>query len=168
MRHAGRSGSHSKPRGTCLTTIEPIPEPTTPTEPWGDLFAKLQQRYPKVREPIVDALTALMQDPDIDVQHAKTVAAANGMRITATGVLAAERRLSRQDRHDEQKTAKRPTTPATPATAHPGSVRRHRAQAQDVEAEALSKKVVDKIQGAGSAEAERLRETMLMLTAAIG
>ena len=155
-----------------MTTQEPFPEPTTPTEPWGDLFAKLQQRYPKVREPIVAALTALMQNPGIDVEHAKAVAAANGMRITAASVAAAERLLSRQDRHDEQQADRRPTAAATPAAAHPGSVRRQRAQAHDVDAEALIKQVVDKIQVAGNAEAERLRETMrkavLMLTAAIG
>jgi hypothetical protein len=155
-----------------MTTLEPFPEPTTPTEPWGDLFAKLQQRYPKVREPIVAALTALMQNPGIDVEHAKAVAAANGMRITAASVAAAERLLSRQDRHDEQQTARQPTAPATPAAAQPSSVRRHRAQAQDVDAEALIKQVVDKIQGAGNAEAERLRETMrkaiATLQAAVG
>jgi hypothetical protein len=125
-----------------MTTLEPFPEPTTPTEPWGDLFAKLQLRYPKVREPIVAALTALIQNPGIDVDHAKAVAAANGMRITAASVAAAERLLSRQDRHDEMQTATRPTAPATPASTPPGN-----------------------------AEAERLRETMrravLMLTAAI-
>ena len=155
-----------------MTTLEPFPEPTTPTEPWGDLFAKLQLRYPKVREPILAALTALMQNPGIDVDHAKAVAAANGVRITAASVGAAERLLSRQDRHDEPQAAMRPTVPATPAAAHPGSGRRQRVQAHDVDAEALIKQVVDKIQGAGNAEAERLRETMrravAMLTGAIG
>jgi hypothetical protein len=57
---------------TAMTAIDLIPEPTT-TKPWNDLFDELKTRYPKVREPILAALAALMQDPDIDAEHAKAV-----------------------------------------------------------------------------------------------
>lgn len=100
-----------------MTTLNPIPDLTPPTEPWNDLFARLQLRYPKVHEPIVAALAALMQNPGSDIDHAKAVAAANGMRITAASVAAAERLLSRQDGADEPQPARRPGARATPAAA---------------------------------------------------
>ena len=80
-----------------MTATEHFAEPATTTRPWHDLLDELKIRYPKVREPIVAALAVLMQNPGIDVDHAKAVAAANGVRITAASVSAAQRLLARQD-----------------------------------------------------------------------
>jgi len=73
----------------------PSPRRRRPS-PWNDLFDELKSRYPKVREPIVAALATLMQDPDIDPEHAKAVAAANGIRITAASIAGAQRVLARR------------------------------------------------------------------------
>ncbi len=57
----------SPPKDHHHTAIDPIPEPTT-TQPWNELFDELKARYPKVRERILAALAALMQNPDIDAE----------------------------------------------------------------------------------------------------
>ena len=79
-------------------------------------------------------------------------------RITAASVAAAERLLSRQDGADEPQPTRRPGARAIPAAAQPGRKRHPRATTKDIDAEALIKSVVDKIQGAGNAEADRLRD----------
>ena len=155
-----------------MTAIEPIPEPTTTTRPWNDLLDELKARYPRVREPIVAALAVLMQNPDIDVDHAKAVAAANGVRITAASVAGAQRLLARQDGAAAPKVPRTPKAAVMAATPQPGRVRRLRAAAKEVDAEALIKQVVGKIQDAGHAEAERLRDAIqkaiVVLRAATG
>jgi len=109
------------------------------------------------REPILAALAALMQDPDIDAEHAKAVAAANGIRITAASVAGAQRLLSRQDA---------PTTVAPPkdkpakavAKARPG--RPARRPEANLDVEALIRATAERIQNQGHVEADRLRGAM--------
>lgn len=142
-----------------MTTLDPIPDLTPPTEPWNELFATLKLRYPKVREPIVAALTALMQNPGSDADHAKAVAAANGMRITAASVAAAERLLSRQGGDSGQTRSKATTTAGKAIASNTVRARRQRAPTT-VDPEALIRGVVTEIQNAGNAEADRLRDAM--------
>ncbi len=137
-----------------MTAIDPIPEPTT-TQPWNDLFDELKTRYPKVREPILAALAALMQNPDIDAERAKAVAAANGIRITAASIAAAQRLLSRQDAPTEIAPPKdKPAKPA--AKARPG--RPARRPEANLDVEALIRATAERIQNQGNVEADRLRD----------
>ena len=88
-----------------------------------------------------------------------------GVRITAASINGARNLM-----------AKRETVPTEPATApvaeRPARPRRDRAPEPAVDAEALIKQVVGKLQAQGNAEAERLRDAMrkvvAILQAAIG
>ena len=144
-----------------MTDTEPIPQPSAGgTSDQDAQFAQLKARYPKVREPILVALHILSQNPDIDPDDAKAQAALRGVRITAASLNAAQRLLSRQDGA--------PAVAATPARARRnGAVaatkpqpRRPRAAKPDLNAEALIRGVVSKIQDQGNAETERLRDAM--------
>jgi len=143
-----------------MTTTETKTE-STATSPadasWTESFEALKARYPKQREAIVMALHILMHDPKIASDDAKAQAKLHGVRITAASLSAAQRLLSRQDDGDG---AEAPKVRKAPATAKTGRVRRPRAAGKDVDAEALIKQVVVKIQHAGNAEADRLREAM--------
>jgi len=136
-----------------MTAIDLIPEPTT-TQPWNDLFDELKTRYPKVREPILAALAALMQNPDIDAEHAKAVAAANGIRITAASIAAAHRLLSRQDATTEIAPPKDKPAKAV-AKARPG--RPARRPEANLDVEALIRATAERIQTQGNVVADRLR-----------
>jgi|JRYL01.1.fsa_nt_gb hypothetical protein len=124
---------------------------TAPTDPWTIDLAALQARYPKVREPILAAMLAITQNPGAEIDDLKKIAAEHGVRITAASVAAAERLHSRQD--DQV------AVPTTPELAAKTAARRPRpaAPAAPVDAEALIRQVADKIQAAGSLEADRLR-----------
>ena len=139
-----------------MTAIDPIPEPTT-TQPWNDLFEELKTRYPKVREPILAALAVLMQDPDIDAEHAKAVAAANGIRITAASIAAAQRLLERQDATTEVAPHKDKPAKAV-AKARPG--RPARRPEANLDVEALIRATAERIQAQGNVETDRLRSAM--------
>ena len=137
-----------------MTAIDLIPEPTT-TQPWTDLFEELKTRYPKVREPVLAALAVLMQDPDIDVEHAKAVAAANGFRITAASIAGAQRLLSRQGATTEIAPPKDKPAKAV-AKARPG--RPARRPEANLDVEALIRATAERIQTQGNVEADRLRD----------
>ena len=136
-----------------MTATETMTNPNTKT----DAFEALKARYPKVREPIVMALHILTQAPNISLDDAKAQAAARGIRITAASVSAAQRLLSRQDAGDAPKAAPRPQAKAVPTAPTAARTRRPRA-AKEIDAQALIKQVVDRIQDAGSAETQRLRD----------
>ena len=144
-----------------MTETEPMHEPAANGTPdWDSQFADLKARFPKVREPILVALHILTHNPDIEIDDAKAQAALRGVRITAASLNAAQRLLSRQDGA--------PAAAAAPARARRnGTVaatkpqpRRPRATKPDVDADALIRDVVTKIQDQGNAEAERLRQAM--------
>ncbi len=137
-----------------MTATEKPTETTTPGT-WAHNLAALQARYPKAREPILAALAALMQNPDIDAEHAKAVAAANGIRITAASIAAAQRLLSRQDAttgiappKDKPAKALAKTRPGRPA----------RRPDANLDVEALIRATAERIQTQGSAEVDRLRD----------
>lgn len=88
-------------------------------------------------------MAVLMQDPDIDVEHAKAVAAANGFRITAASIAAAHRLLARQDATTEIAPPKdKPVKPV--AKARPG--RPARRPEANLDVEALIRATAERIQ----------------------
>ncbi len=126
---------------------------TTPTDTWTDEIAALKARHPHVRDPILAALNLLLTNPNITDDDAKARAAMRGVRITAASINGARNLM-----------AKRETAAATEAPAPPGErptrPRRERAPEPAVDAEALIRQVVGKLQAQGNAEAERLRDAM--------
>ena len=144
-----------------MTTTE-----TTATDTWTDELAALKARHPNVRDPILAALNLLLTDPNITDDDAKARAAMRGVRITAASINGARNLLAKRE------TAV-PTEPtATPATDRPARPRRERAPEPAVDAEALIKQVVGRLQAQGNAEAERLRDAMrkamAVLASAVG
>lgn len=148
-----------------MTTTETIPTATT-TDTWADELAALRARHPHVREPILAALNILLADPNITDDDAKARAAMRGVRITAASINGARNLLAKRE-------TTAPSEPmATPVTERPARQRRERAPEPAVDAEALIKQVVGKLQAQGNAEAERLRDAMrkaiTLLAGAIG
>ena len=123
---------------------------------WHAHFAELQSRYKHVRPAIVAALCVLQQDPDVSVDDAKARASEHGVRITAASVNAARRLLSRQDGAPATDDAQ----PKAAVPAKPARERRPRGNDGGVDAEALIRGVVSKLQDRGNAEAERLRSAI--------
>jgi|SoiMethySBSTD1v2_1073268.scaffolds.fasta_scaffold350019_2 hypothetical protein len=135
---------------TTLTVNDPA------SKLWNQQLAELQSRYKHVRPAIVAALCVLHEDPDASVDDAKARAAEHGVRITAASVNAAQRLLARQDGAPATNAAE----PKAAAPAKPTRERRPRANDGAVDAEALIRQVVGKLQNQGNAEAERLRGVM--------
>ncbi|MFN7587858.1 MAG: hypothetical protein ACK5UQ_05040 [Planctomycetota bacterium] len=127
---------------------------TTPTDTWTDEIAALKARYPHVRDPILAALNLLLTDPNITDDDAKARAAMRGVRITAASINGARNLLAKRE------TAATTEPTATTAAERPARPRRERAPEPAVDAEALIKQVVGKLQAQGNAEAERLRDAM--------
>ena len=130
---------------------------TIPTDTWTAELAQLRARYKHVREPILVALNILLHDENVALEDAKARAAMRGAKITAASVNAAQRLLARQD---EPREATATTDAATAPSKTAGSVRPARAPQPAPNAEALIRDVVQKLQGQGNAEAERLRAAM--------
>lgn len=114
--------------------------------------------------PILAALAALMQNPDIDAEHAKAVAAANGIRITAASIAGAQRLLERQDATTEIAPPKDKPAKAV-AKARPG--RPARRPEANLDVEALIRATAERIQTQGNVEADRLRDAMLKAIAVL-
>ena len=127
---------------------------TTPTDTWTDEIAALKARYPHVRDPILAALNRLLTDPNITDDDAKARAAMRGVRITAASINGARNLMAKRE------TAVPIEPTATTAAERPARPRRERAPEPAVDAEALIKQVVGKLQAQGNAEAERLRDAM--------
>ncbi|HEX5050807.1 MAG TPA: hypothetical protein VFZ65_03460 [Planctomycetota bacterium] len=150
-----------------MTTATSVPAADT----WTTQLEQLRARYKHVREPILVALNILLHDPNIALDDAKAQAAVHGVKITAASVSGAQRLLSRMDGEPATTAPTVPTTVADQKTGRSRPARRTRPAEGAVDAEALIRQVVGKLQNQGNAEAERLRETMRkairMLQAAI-
>ena len=144
-----------------MTTTE-----TTAPDTWTDEIAALKARHPHVRDPILAALNLLLTDPSITDDDAKARAAMRGVRITAASINGARNLLAKRE------TAVPIEPTAAPAAERPARPRRERAPEPAVDAEALIKQVVGKLQAQGNAEAERLRDAMrkamAVLASAVG
>jgi len=153
-----------------MTATATMADPTTDT--WTKQLEQLKARYKHVRQPILVALNILLHDKDISIEDAKAQAQLHGTRITAASVSAAQRLLSRMDAPVAATPARAAQPAATTAPTPTRAPRRPRAADAPVDAESLIKNVVAKIQGQGTAEAERLRDAMrkaiAMLQTAVG
>jgi hypothetical protein len=131
---------------------------------WTDEIAALKAGHPHVRDPILAALNLLLTDPNITDTDAKARAAMRGVRITAASINGARNLLAKRE-------TAMPTEAPAPAPERPAR-RRERAPEPAVDAEALIKQVVGKLQAQGNAKAERLRDAMrkamALLAGAIG
>jgi len=133
-----------------MTTTATMTDPATDT--WTAQLEQLRARYKHVRPPILAALDILLHNENISIDDAKASASLNGVRITAASVGAARTLLSRMD----SPSAAAPSVSPAP-TRQP---RRPRAPEKSVDAEALVRGFVAKLQGQGNAEADRLRDAM--------
>ncbi len=146
---------------TSMTATEPVPSADT----WTQQLEQLRARYKHVRPPTLAALNVLIFDPQISVDDAKARAALHGVRITAASIGAARTLLERMDS---------PSTAMAPAATPPTTrePRRPRPPDKGVDAEALVRGFVSKLQAHGTAEGDRLREAMrkaiAVLQAAVG
>lgn len=147
------------------TATEPVLAPTN--DSWTQQLTQLKARYKHVREPVLVALNILLHDKDISLDDAKAQANLHGVRITAASVNAARTLLSRMDAPLTAMRAPTAATPAVPAPVPTRAPRRPRAAEPAIDAETLIRGVVAKIQGQGSAEAERLREGIRKAIAAL-
>jgi hypothetical protein len=158
--HVGRPVERALDRPARATVHEPrIREPkmtatdsVPATDSWAAQLEQLRARYKHVRPPVLAALNILIHDQNIAIDDAKAQAALHGIRITAASVGAARTLLSRMD-------SPSPAAPSgTPApTRQP---RRTRMPERSVDAEALVRGFVAKLQGQGNAEADRLRDAI--------
>jgi hypothetical protein len=133
------------------------------TDTWTAQLEQLQARYRHVRKPIVAALNVLLHSPGISLDDAKAQAAARGFRITAASIAGARTLLAKMDA---------PVAPAATAIARPVRPQRRTRASEPVDAEALVRGFVEKLKGAGDAQAERLKDAMrqaiAVLQAAVG
>jgi hypothetical protein len=148
-----------------MTATETAPS----VDPWTAQLEQLRARYKHLRPAVLAALTALVLDPNISLEDAKSQIAIRGFRITAASMSAARTVLSRMDSTAlPAAVTSKITIPSVPKTP----VRRPRATGIPFDLETLVRGVVTKVQGQGNAEAERLREAMrkaiAVLQAAIG
>jgi hypothetical protein len=147
-------------------------EAAATTDTWSAQLEQLRSRYKHVRAPILAALNILILSPNISLDDAKAQCAMHGVRITAASVSAARTLLSRMD----AATAPKPAPISTPATGSAGEgsrePRRPRTADKGVDAEALVRGFIAKLQTHGNAETDRLREAMrraiAVLQAAVG
>lgn len=133
-----------------MTATDTVPV----SDSWTRQLDQLKSRYKHVRPPILVALNILLHNADISVDDAKAQAALHGTRITAASLNAAKTLLAKMDAQDIATEAPRP--PAATAPTRPA--RRPRAADAPVDAEALIRGVVSKLQTQGNVEAERLRD----------
>ena len=142
------------------------------TDPYATELEQLRARYKHIREPILVALQILMANPEIGLDDAKARAGLRGARITAASVNAARTLLSRMDAPTPATARAAATTAPTSGPATRRAPRRQRATQAPLDAEAMIRGMVDKLQTQSSAEAERLRKAMrkaiVVLQAAVG
>jgi len=157
-RQAGRCGAEPKP-------CTPMPDTATEAVParshdaWAAQLEQLRVSYKHVRPPILAALNILIHDENASVDDAKARAAAHGVRITAASVGAARTLLSRMD--DKPAATAMPTPNGAVATpSQPRPARRARPGDGEVDADALIRQVVAKLQNQSTAEAERVRDAV--------
>jgi hypothetical protein len=126
------------------------------TDSWAAQLEQLRARYKHVRPPVLAALNILVHDQNISIDDAKKRAAQHGARITAASVSAARTLLSRMDDKPAATTAA--TSGAATQPTRPRPARRVRPADGAVDADALIKQVVAKLQSKSDGKAERVRD----------
>ncbi len=155
-------GANHEPRIT-MTATDSAPV----TDAWTAQLEHLRARFQHLRPAVLAALNILVHNESISDDDAKAQASLHGVRITAASLNAARTVLSTMD------TGGSPTTATSAAASTPPRTRRRpRATDAPVDAEAMIKGVVARLQAQGNAEAERLREAIrraiATLQAAVG
>ena len=141
---------------------------TAPIDTWAAQLARLHALYKHVRPPILAALNVLLHDERVSNEDAKARAALHGVRITAASIAAARTLLSRMD----SPTLPSPAQVAPPPAAAVSERRPRRAPEKAMDAEAMVRGFVDKLNQERDVAAERLkdamREAIAVLQAAVG
>ncbi|MDP9133497.1 MAG: hypothetical protein M3N56_01565, partial [Actinomycetota bacterium] len=150
-----------------MTDLAAEPLPAAASDSWTDQLNQLKAKYRNVRPAILAALTVLLHNESVTLEDAKAQAAARGFRITAASINGARTLLEKMDAP--------PTAAATPTLtvpAVPRAPRRPRAAQAPLDAEAMIRSLVDRMQGEKNAEVERLRDALrkaiAVLQAAVG
>jgi len=140
-----------------------------PNDSWTEQLEQLKARYKHVRQPVLVALNILLHDENVSLDDAKAQARMHGVRITAASVNAAKTLRAKMDaEHIAKETnARTAQAPRVPELPEPRRVRRPRAPDKAIDAEAMIRNVVAKLQGQGNAEADRLRDAMRKAIAAL-
>lgn len=138
------------------TELEPLPA-TTSTKAnagtWDAAFAALKARYPKAKDSIVFCIYELQNNPEVALDDLKARASMHGIRVTGASVNAAQRLM------DPEAASETQDAESTPVAGKPKARRGRpvRTTKGDVDAEAMLRQVVAKMQAQSGAEAERLR-----------
>ena len=153
-----------------MTELAPEPASTSNnTSTWDAAFAALKARFPKAKDSIVFCIHASQANPAIALEDLKAQAAMHGIRVTAASVTAAKRLLSPEPPRRATRAVVSESTPDAPATR---SQRRTRAPAGELDAEAMIRGVVGRIQAESNADLEALRaavrKAIAVLQAAVG
>lgn len=139
------------------TELEPIPADTTPSQAnagtWDAAFTALKARYPKAKDSIVFCIHALQTNPEIAIDDLKAKAAMHGIRVTGASVNAAQRLMAPEEPRSATEAAE--VAPAPRKRGRP--TRTAQAAGNGMDAEAMLRQVVAKMQAQSGAEAERLR-----------
>ncbi len=138
-----------------MTATATANQPAPATDTWTAQLDHLRDRYKHLRPAVLAAVNVLLHDENINDDDAKARAAAHGVRITAASLNAARTVLSRMD---SKAPAAKPNKAKAPTTAIQARPARRPRATKEIDAQALIKQVVDRIQDAGSAETQRLRD----------
>jgi hypothetical protein len=136
---------------------------SSPTDAWTQQLEQLRGRYRHLRPAVLAALNILIHDENVSVDDAKARADLHGVRITAASLNAARTVLSRMDTPPAAGPTPAAKAPVSPARA----TRRARAPEAPLDAEALIRGVVTKLQTNGNVETERLRDGIRKAIAAL-
>jgi hypothetical protein len=134
------------------------------TDAWTQQIEQLRGRYRHLRPAVLAALNILISDENVSVEDAKARADLHGVRITAASLNAARTVLSRMDAPATAEPARAAHAPASSPARAP---RRPRATEAPLDADALIRGVVAKLQTQGNVETERLRDGIRKAIAAL-
>jgi hypothetical protein len=138
-----------------MTELAAEPVPATAPDSWTAQLDQLKTKYRHVRPAILAALNVLLHNENVTLDDAKAQAAARGFRITAASVAGARTLLAKMDAPTP---AAGSSTLSVPAVPRPP--RRPRAAQPPMDAEAMVRAFVDRVNAEKHAEVERLRDAL--------
>ena len=143
--------------------LDSLPAATTVTSSkanagtWDAAFAALRARYPKAKDSIVFCIYELQNNPEVALDDLKARASMHGIRVTGASVNAAQRLMAPEEAGSEPEAAEVEPAPRKPRGR---PARQQKAASNGLDAEAMLRQVVAKMQAQSSAEAERLRASI--------
>ena len=147
-----------------MTDLAAEPIPATAPDTWSQQLAQLKARYKHVRPAVLVALNILLHDENIDLGDAKAQAQLHGVRITAASMNAARTLLSRMD---SPATVAAPVPATTTIVAPARAPRRHREPQAPLDAEAMIRGFVERVNAEKQAEVARLKDAVRTAIAAL-